>query len=81
MKRLLSAAGFLLITPACVFAAEKINLLPPSGYDRSAIYLNLLFFWLAIIVLVVLIRVKLREIERVQAMDACEDEEKTPMLE
>lgn len=81
MKSFLSSLGLLLFTPYSLFAAEKIDLLPPSGYDRSAIYLNLVFFWIAIIVLVALIKLKLREIERAQAMDACVDDEKTPMLE
>jgi hypothetical protein len=84
MKRLKSGAavlGLFLFGPASVFAAEKINLLPPSAYDRSAIYLNLALFWVAIIVIIALLRLKLREIERVQAMEAREDGEKIPMLE
>ena len=81
MKRLLIILCLFFITPAGVFAAPEINLLPPSAYDRSAIYLNLAFFWIAIIVLIALIRVKLREIERIQAMDAREDDEKIPTIE
>jgi hypothetical protein len=38
-------------------------------------------FWVALIVLIVLIRLKLREIERVQAMDAGGDEGNIPMLD
>jgi len=84
MKRLSSGAaalGLFFFGPASVFAAEEINLLPPSAYDRSAIYLNLALFWVAIIVLIALIRLKLREIERVQAMETGEDGDKAPMLE
>ncbi|MGA3175650.1 MAG: hypothetical protein ABSE25_14675 [Syntrophorhabdales bacterium] len=81
MGRLLSFIGFLLFAPYQLCAALKIDLLPPSGYDRSAIYLNLALFWIAIIVLIVLIRLKLHEVERVQTMEAREKEEKIPMLD
>jgi len=81
VKVVLSILTLLLSAPANLRAAEKINLLPPSAYDRSAIYLNLALFWLAIIVLVVLIRLKLREAERLQKMDSHTDDEKIPMLE
>ena len=80
MKGILAILG-LLLSPVSLYAAEKIDLLPPSGYDRSAIYFNLLFFWIGVIVLIVLIKWKLREIERVQAMEAQEEGEKIPMLE
>jgi hypothetical protein len=77
----MSILTLLLSTPANLHAAEKINLLPPSAYDRSAIYLDLALFWFAIIVLIVLIRLKLREAERLQKMDSHLDDEKIPMLE
>jgi len=81
MKVVLSILGLLFSAPATMHAAEKINLLPPSGYDRSAIYLNLALFWLAIIVLIVLIRLKLRETERLQKIDSRADDENIPMLD
>jgi len=81
MKRILSLLGSLLFTPASLLAEEHLDLLPSSGYDRSLIYLNLAFFWIALIILIVLIRLKLREIERVQVMDAGQEHEKIPTLE
>lgn len=81
MKRVLSLLGSLLFTPASLLAQEHLDLLPSSGYDRSLIYLNLAFFWIALIILIALIRLKLREIERVQAMDAGQEHEKIPTLE
>jgi hypothetical protein len=81
MKRILSLLGALLLTPASLLAAEHPDLMPSSPYDRSLIYLNLAFFWTALIILIALIRLKLREIERVQAMDAGQEHEKIPTLE
>lgn len=81
VKVLLPILGILLSAPASLRAEEKINLLPPSAYDRSAIYLNLALFWVAIIVLIVLIRLKLRDTERLQKMDSRGDDAKIPMLE
>ena len=81
MKGLLSLIAAFLSTAALPAAAEQISLLPPSAYDRSAIYVNLALFWIGIIVLIVLIRIKLRETERVQAMETKENGETTPLLE
>lgn len=81
MNKFLLILGFLLGPSQAVLAEEKIALIPPSAYDRAAIYLNLALFWVALIVLIVLIRLKLREIERVQAMDAGRDDENIPMLD
>jgi hypothetical protein len=68
MKRVLSSLPFFLAT-VCAAFAEEIARLPASAYDRSAVYLNLALFWIGVIVLVVLLRLKLREIERVQTFD------------
>lgn len=81
MNKFLLILGFLLGPSQAVLAEEKIALIPPSAYDRASIYLNLALFWVALIVLIVLIRLKLREIERVQAMDAGGDEGNIPMLD
>ena len=81
MKNVLLILGFFLIPVQAVFAEEKIALLPPSAYDRASIYVNLALFWVGLIVLIVLIRLKLREIERVQAMNARRDDEHIPMLD
>jgi len=81
VKKLLTALGFLFLTAPALLAEDRINLSPPSAFDRSTIYLNLVLFWIALIVLIVLIRLKLREIERCQEMDAGREDEKMPMIE
>ena len=81
MKKLILSLTLLFVNTSILFAEEKIDLIPPSGYDRAGIYLNLALFWIGIIVLIVLMKMKLREIERVQALETQEDEEKLPLLE
>ena len=81
MKKLILSLTLLFVNTSILFAEEKIDLIPSSGYDRAGIYLNLALFWIGIIVLIVLLKMKLREIERVQALGTQEDEEKLPLLE
>ncbi len=81
MNRFLFILGFVLGPTHAALAEEKIALIPPSAYDRASIYLNLTLFWVALIVLIVLIRLKLREKERVQAMGRSKENDKIPMLE
>jgi hypothetical protein len=45
------------------------------------IYENLVLFWIGIIGLIVIIRMKLKEIERVQALGADKEEKDAPVLE
>ncbi len=61
--------------------APVIAVFPPTGYDRATIYLNLAMFWAGIIGLVILLRLKLRELERVQKMEREEAEKSAPLLE
>ena len=58
-----------------------IDVFPPTGYDRATAYLNLAMFWAGIIGLVILLRLKLRELERVQHMEREEAEKAAPLLE
>ncbi|HME41611.1 MAG TPA: hypothetical protein VKF36_00880, partial [Syntrophorhabdales bacterium] len=58
-----------------------IDVFPPTGYDQATVYLNLGMFWAAIIGLVILLRLKLRELERVQKMEREEAEKAAPLLE
>jgi hypothetical protein len=64
-----------------VFAEEKLELSPSASYDRFIIFQNLAIFWIAIIGLIVLIRLKLKEIERVQSLGLTKEESDVPFLE
>jgi hypothetical protein len=71
---------FLLFCAASA-AAEGIAVFPATPYDAYIIYESLALFWVAIIGLIVIIRMKLREIERVQGMGKDREEGEPPLLE
>lgn len=62
-------------------AADKITVFPESAFDAYQVYQNLAIFWFFIIGLIVIIRMKLTEIERTQEMGAHQDDEGAPRLE
>jgi hypothetical protein len=64
-----------------LFAEETIELSPSAPYDRFIIFQNLAIFWIAIIGLIILIRLKLREIERAQNLGLTKEETDAPILE
>lgn len=81
--RLWVTALFLLTDAATSWAADKIqkiDVFPPTPYDGYIIYESLAVFWLFIIGLIVIIRMKLREIERVQELGVEEEDPGAPML-
>jgi hypothetical protein len=81
VKIILCSIAFILFRAASVWAKVKIDVFPPTGYDRATVYLNLGMFWAGIIGLVILLRLKLRELERVQKMEREEAEKAAPLLE
>jgi hypothetical protein len=83
MKIILSSIALILMLATGLRAETKpvIDVFPPTGYDQATVYLNLAMFWAGIIGLVVLLRLKLRELERVQRMERVEAEKAAPLLE
>ena len=83
--RLLSAIPALLLIPAVSEAAEKaaakIPVLPEAPYYLYIAYESLIVFWVGILGLLVIIRMKLREIERVQALGVEEEDPNAPLLQ
>lgn len=80
---ILSSALFLMRNTATSWAADKIakiEVFPPTPYDGYIIYESLAVFWLFIISLIVIIRMKLREIERIQELGVDKEDPDTPML-
>lgn len=75
---LLTAAA---ISPAAEKAADKIAVFPSTPFEGYIIYESLAVFWLFIISLLVIIRMKLREIERIQALGVEEEDRDAPLLE
>ena len=84
MKRL-SIVLIILFSPALwslVSAAqEKIALAPAAPYDRFIIFESLILFWIGIIGLIVIIRMKLRDIAWTQQMGLDREEKDAPMLD
>jgi hypothetical protein len=63
------------------FAEEKIHVFPTTPVDVYAIYTSLAIFWLAIIGLIVVIKMKLNEIERIQKLGIDREDYNAPMLD
>lgn len=84
MKRL-SIIFLVLFNPVlCSFAStaqESIALTPSAPYDKFIIFESLALFWIGIIGLIVIIRMKLREIKRTQRMGLDKEEKDAPLLD
>ncbi len=75
---------FLLMGAAAASAAEKaekIAVFPVTPYEGYIVYESLAVFWLFIAGLLVIIRMKLQEIERIQALGAEKEDPDAPLLE
>jgi hypothetical protein len=62
-------------------AEDKIPVFPTTPVDVYAIYTSLAVFWLAIIGLIVVIKMKLNEIERIQQLGIDKEDNKAPLLD
>jgi hypothetical protein len=86
--RLLPAMSALIMIPAVSGAAEKvvekaakIAVLPEAPYYLYIAYECLAVFWVGILGLLVIIRMKLREIERIQALGVEQEDPDAPLLQ
>lgn len=61
--------------------AEKIAVLPTAPYYLYIVYESLAVFWVGILGLLIIIRMKLREIERIQALGVEEEDQDAPLLQ
>jgi len=64
-----------------LWADEKIEVFPSTPYDKFIIYQVLIIFWLGIIGLIVILKMKLKEIERIQSMGIDKEEKDIPFLD
>jgi len=83
MKRIMETLTIfvILLTTQLTGAAEKIEVFTTVRYDQYIIYESLALFWVGIAGLLVIIRMKLKEIERVQKLRLDATEENVPSLE
>ena len=72
---------FFFLNVTCLTAQEKIEVFPPVPYDRFIIFETLAVFWIAIIGLIIIIRMKLKEIERTQKIGIDREEKDIPLLD
>jgi len=60
---------------------DNIEVFPSAPYVRYIVYEMLSLFWAGIIGLIVIIRMKLKEIERTQSMGIDKTEKEIPLLD
>ena len=85
VRLVLLIAAFLFLSGTAAAApappAEKIAVFPTAPYYIYIVYESLIIFWIAILGLLVIIRMKLREIERVQEMGVDKEDKDAPLLQ
>jgi hypothetical protein len=64
-----------------VRAEDKIPVFPTTPVDVYTIYTSLAVFWLAVIGLIVVIKMKLNEIERIQKLGIDKENNDAPLLD
>ncbi len=80
--RTMNAAIFFFLTiPSFALAEEKIPVFPTSPVEAYTVYATLAILWLGIIGLIVIIKMKLNEIERIQKLGIDNEDTSTPILE
>jgi hypothetical protein len=78
---IMAFAGMLLCAADLFAQQDKIEVFPAAPYDRFIVYQNLIIFWIGLIGLIIIIRMKLKEIERTQRMGIDKEEEDIPLLD
>ena len=82
MKKLFMVLAGIFISTTNLFAQQDmIDVFPAAPYDRFIVYQNLIIFWAGVIGLIVIIKMKLREIERTQKMGIDKEEKDIPILD
>lgn len=81
VKKILFSMILILLAEKILWAEEKIEVFPSVPYDRYIIYQALIFFWIGIIGLIIILRMKLKELERIQNMGIDREEKDIPYLD
>ncbi len=79
--RILFTTSINFVFNSLAWAEEKIPVFPTSPVEAYTIYTSLAVFWLAIIGLIVVIKMKLNEIERIQKLGIDKEGSNIPRLE
>ncbi len=82
MTRILLTLLFVCAGCSVVWAApDAVEVSPSAPYDRFTILESLAFFWIGILGTVVIIRMKLKEVERTQRLGLDKEEKDVPLLD
>jgi hypothetical protein len=81
MKKIMATLIFIIFSVAPAWAEAPVEFSPSNSYDRYIIFESLALFWAGIIGLIVIIRMKLKEIERIQSLGIDEEQKDAPLLE
>jgi hypothetical protein len=82
IKKLILSCFVIALVASKLFAQpENIEVFPSAPYDRYIVYEILALFWVGIIGLIVIIRMKLKEIEKIQSMGIDKAEKEIPLLD
>ena len=79
-KALFSSIVYLFAT-GVLWAGETVAVGPTAPYERFIVFQTLAIFWAGIIGLVIIIRMKLKEIERTRRMGLDKEENNIPVLD
>jgi hypothetical protein len=80
-KLVLSCCMIALVAGKLFAQQDNIEVFPSAPYVRYIVYEMLSLFWAGIIGLIVIIRMKLKEIERTQSMGIDKTEKEIPLLD
>ena len=82
IKKLVLSCFIIALAISRLFAQqENIEVFPSTPYDRYIVYEMLALFWAGIIGLIIIIKMKLKEIERIQNMGIDKAEKEIPLLD
>ncbi len=76
-----AAISFFFTLPSSAFAEDKIPVFPTTPVEVYTVYGSLALFWIAIIFLIIVIKMKLNEIERIKKLGIDEEDENAPILD
>ena len=81
MKHIVFIVLLIIYAKGMAWALDAIEVFPSASYDGFIIYQTLAIFWIGIIGCVIIIKMKLKEIERTQKMGVDKEEKTIPLLD
>jgi hypothetical protein len=81
MRHIIIIVLLMLSATETPWALDAIEVSPSASYDRFIIFQTLAIFWIGIIGCLMLIKMKLKEIERTQKMGIDKKEKTIPLLD